>query len=83
MCFQIPFAPLQPGGVLAEMKLMATNPRWVDRQAYVQICGAFVGVVDRGVVDELLPLLLMMVDDHVPNVRCELAKVRRCRFSPG
>ena len=63
------------GGVLAEIKLMATNPRWLDRQAYAQICGAFVGVVDREVVtEELLPLMLMMVDDSVPNVRCELAK---------
>ena len=54
---------------------MATNPRWVDRQAYAQICGAFVGVVDASLVtDELLPLMLMMVDDAVPNVRRELAK---------
>ena len=54
---------------------MATNPHWVDRQAYAQICGAFVGVVDASLVtDELLPLMLMMVDDAVPNVRRELAK---------
>ena len=63
------------GAVLAELKLLATNPRWVDRQVYTQICGAFVGVVDASLVtDELLPLMLMMVDDAVPNVRCELAK---------
>jgi len=64
----------QVGGIVTELKLMATNPAWVDRQAYAQLCGAFVGTVDAGVVtDELLPLLLMMVDDPVPNVRRELA----------
>jgi serine/threonine-protein phosphatase 4 regulatory subunit 1 len=65
----------QVGGVISDLKLMATNPRWVDRQAYAQICGAFVGVVDASVViDELLPLMLMLVEDTVPNVRRELAK---------
>lgn len=64
----------QVGGTVAELKLMATNPCWVDRQAYVQICRAFIGVVDASVVmDELLPLMLMIIDDAVPNVRRELA----------
>lgn len=63
------------GEIIVELKLMATNPRWTDRQAYALICGAFVGVVDTSlVIDELLPLMLMMVDDAVPNVRSELAK---------
>jgi serine/threonine-protein phosphatase 4 regulatory subunit 1 len=63
------------GDVVAEIKLMATNPRWLDRQAYVQMCGAFVGVVDANIIkEEFLPLMLMCVDDAVPNVKRELAR---------
>ena len=60
---------------MSAIKLMATNQHWADRQAYVRICGAFVGVInDNVLVEELLPLMLMTVDDNVPNVRSELAK---------
>ena len=65
----------QIGRAMSAIKLMATNQHWADRQAYVRICGAFVGVInDNVLVEELLPLMLMTVDDNVPNVRSELAK---------
>ena len=59
---------------MSDLKRMATNPGWMDRQAYVQMCGAFSAVVDpRVVIEELVPLLVMSADDVVPNVRRELA----------
>jgi serine/threonine-protein phosphatase 4 regulatory subunit 1 len=62
------------GKTVSSLKLMATDPGWMDRQAYVQICGAFSSVVDpKVVIEELVPLLVMTADDAVPNVRRELA----------
>lgn len=63
------------GETVSNLKLMATNHEsWMDRQAYVQMCGVFASVVDpRVVIEELVPLLLMTADDAVPNVRRELA----------
>ena len=72
-----PAATWREGGVgktVSDLKRMATNPGWMDRQAYVQMCGAFSAVVDpRVVIEELVPLLVMSADDAVPNVRRELA----------
>lgn len=72
-----PAATWREGGVgktVSDLKRMATNPGWTDRQAYVQMCGAFSAVVDpRVVIEELVPLLVMSADDAVPNVRRELA----------
>ena len=63
------------GKMVSEIKLMATRPRWTDRQAYIQLCASFVGVVDASVViEELLPLMLMASEDAVPNVRRSLAE---------
>lgn len=65
----------QIGRAMSTIKLMATNQHWADRQAYVRICGAFAGSInDNVLIEELLPLMLMTVDDNVPNVRSELAK---------
>ena len=62
------------GKTVSDLKRMATNPGWMDRQAYVQMCGAFSAQVDpRVVIEELVPLLVMSADDAVPNVRRELA----------
>ncbi len=72
-----PAATWREGGVgqtVSDLKRMATNPGWMDRQAYVQMCGAFSATVDpRVVIEELVPLLVMSADDAVPNVRRELA----------
>ena len=60
---------------LTELKLMATNTRWSDRQVFVQMCAACVGVVDSHIViEEFVPLMLMAAEDTVPNVRRELAR---------
>lgn len=63
------------GDALTELKLMATNTRWSDRQVFVQMCAACVGVVDSHIViEEFVPLMLMAAEDTVPNVRRELAR---------
>ena len=71
------------GEMVSEIKLMATRPRWTDRQAYTCSC-ALVGVVDASVViEELLPLMLMASEDAVPNVRRSLARRSQIWRTPG
>ena len=55
---------------LSSIKLLATSHRWSDRRAYANICLALAKEVEqRIVVDELLPLLVMLAEDSVTSVR--------------
>jgi len=55
---------------LSSIKLLATSHRWSDRRAYVNIGLALAKEVEqRIVVDELLPLMVMLAEDSVTSVR--------------
>jgi serine/threonine-protein phosphatase 4 regulatory subunit 1 len=59
--------------VMSSIKLLATSHRWSDRRAYINICLALAKEVEqRFVVDELLPLLVMLAEDSVAAVRVTL-----------
>jgi len=60
---------------LSSIKLLATSHRWSDRRAYVTISLALAKEVEqRIVVDELLPLLVMLAEDSVASVRLALSQ---------
>jgi serine/threonine-protein phosphatase 4 regulatory subunit 1 len=59
---------------MSSIKLLATSHRWSDRRAYINICLALAREVEqRFVVDELLPLLVMLAEDSVAAVRVALS----------
>ena len=58
---------------LSTIKRLATSHRWSDRRAYIHICLSLAMEVDqRLVVDELLPLLVMLAEDPVTSVKTTL-----------
>ncbi|OUS49330.1 armadillo-type protein [Ostreococcus tauri] len=58
---------------LSSIKLLATSHRWSDRRAYVNICLTLTREVEqRFIVDELLPLLVMLAEDTAAVVRVAL-----------
>ena len=61
---------------LSSVKLLATSHRWSDRRAYVNISLALAMEVEqRVVIDELMPLLVMLAEDSVVAVRLALSNL--------
>lgn len=70
---------------LASIKLLATSHRWSDRRAYVNVSLALVKEVEqRFVVDEMMPLLVMLAEDSVIAVKLALSNllVETLAFDP-
>lgn len=72
---------------MREVLMLQASERWVIRQTYALICWELFGIISEEVfVKELLPYLLELAQDRVPNVRLVVARtlVRKvipfCKF---
>ena len=60
---------------MRDMLLAQAPERWVIRQTYALICNELFGTIsDEVFAKELLPVLLRLAQDNVPNVRLVVAR---------
>ena len=63
------------GGVIEALRGMALSSNYRERQLYARLCAGLAGAVGAELlVHEFIPMLLLLAQDPVPNVRLELAR---------